>query len=72
MPIYTENLKSVGAVVSEESLESNTQTQTQTQTHTHTIFQILNLKYEKKKMKYDPAHSYIVTDLKALKAAEIM
>ena len=34
VPIYTENLKSVGAVVAEESLESDTHTHTDTQTLT--------------------------------------
>ena len=38
MPIYTANLKSVSAVVAEESLESDTHTHTHTYTDTQTDF----------------------------------
>ena len=37
VPIYTENLESVGAVVAEESLESDIHTHTHTHTNKHTL-----------------------------------
>ena len=64
VPIYTENLKSVSAVVAEESLESDTHTHTDTQTLTCDIdpvpisiyfkFWIWNIKKKQKKKTFWP------------------
>ena len=47
MPIYTENLKSVGAVVAEESLESDTDTHTdrlRTNTQQYNVHLMIKMK----------------------------